>query len=59
MAVGAVGDIVKSVASNAGMKDRFTAHSIRIGSATAAMEAGLSLTQIWAIGGCGSKAVKY
>ena len=57
MTVGAVGAIVKSVASDTGAKDRFTAHSIRIGGATAAMEAGLSLTQIRAIGGWDSKAV--
>ncbi|CAG8589200.1 17672_t:CDS:2, partial [Cetraspora pellucida] len=37
--------------------DHFTAHSIRIGGATAAMEAGLSLTQIQTIGGWDSKAV--
>ena len=57
MTVGAVGAIVKSVASDTGVKGRFTAHSIRIGGATAAMEAGLSLMQIRTIGGCDSKAV--
>ena len=57
MTVGAVGAIVKRIAGNAGTKGRFTAHSIRISSATAAMEAGLSLTQIRAIGGWDSKAV--
>ena len=46
LTVGAVGAIVKRIASNAGANGRFTAHSIRIGGATAAMEAGLSLTQI-------------
>ncbi|CAG8843037.1 18460_t:CDS:1, partial [Gigaspora margarita] len=49
LTVGAVGAIVKSVASDTGVKGRFTTHSIRIGSAIAAIEAGLSLMQIWTI----------
>ncbi|CAG8573449.1 11578_t:CDS:2 [Gigaspora margarita] len=56
--VGAVGAIVKRVAENAKVQGRYTAHSIRIGGATAAMAAGLSLAQIRTIGGWDSKAIK-
>lgn len=57
LSVGAIGAIVKRMAKNANIHGRYTAHSIRIGGATAAMEAGLSLAQIRAIGGWDSKAV--
>ncbi|CAG8628151.1 5906_t:CDS:2 [Cetraspora pellucida] len=57
LSVGVVGAIVKRIAENAGLQGRFTAHSIRIGGATAAMEAGMSLAQIQAIAGWDSKSV--
>ncbi|CAG8669719.1 6300_t:CDS:1 [Cetraspora pellucida] len=50
LSVRAIGAIVKRIANNASIQDRFTAHSIRISGITTAMEAGLSLTQIRAIG---------
>ncbi|CAG8783272.1 5079_t:CDS:2, partial [Cetraspora pellucida] len=52
-----VSAIVKRIAENAGLQGRFTAHSIRIGGATAAMEADMSLAQIQAIRGWDSKSV--
>ncbi|CAG8658298.1 36850_t:CDS:2, partial [Racocetra persica] len=57
VSVSAVGSIVKRFAEHVGLNGRFTAHSLRIGGATAAMAAGISLTQIRAIGGWDSKAV--
>ncbi|CAG8752718.1 23833_t:CDS:2 [Cetraspora pellucida] len=57
LTVGAIGVIVKRLAKHSGLEGCYTAHSIRIGGAIAAMEAGLSLTQIRAIGGWDSKAV--
>lgn len=57
VSVSAVGSIVKRFAEHAGLNGRFTAHSLRIGGATAAMTAGMNLTQIRAIGGWDSKAV--
>ncbi|CAG8841884.1 27510_t:CDS:2, partial [Racocetra persica] len=56
ISVSAVGLIVKQFAEHAGLNGRFTAHSLRIGGATAAMATGISLTQIRAIGGWDSKA---
>ncbi|CAG8751131.1 11967_t:CDS:2, partial [Ambispora leptoticha] len=53
--VGAVGTIVHK--DHPKIHSRFTAHSIRIGSAIAAMQAGLSLAQICAIGGWNCKAL--
>lgn len=53
----AIGSIVKRFAEYAGLEGRFTAHSLRIGGATAAMAAGISLIQIRAIGSWDSKAV--
>ncbi|CAG8519447.1 6267_t:CDS:1 [Cetraspora pellucida] len=57
LTVKTVGTIVKRIARNTGAQGRFTTYSIRIGGATAAMKAGLSLTQIRTIGGWDSKAV--
>ncbi|CAG8541491.1 9545_t:CDS:2, partial [Cetraspora pellucida] len=57
LTVSAIGAIVKRLAKHSGLEGCYTAHSIRIGGATAAMEAGLSLTQIRAIGSWDSKAV--
>ncbi|CAG8560831.1 7007_t:CDS:2, partial [Scutellospora calospora] len=57
MSVGAISAVVKRMAEHAHLTGCYTAHSIRIGGATTAMEAGFSLTQIRAIGGWDSKAV--
>ncbi|CAG8582139.1 23896_t:CDS:2, partial [Cetraspora pellucida] len=57
LTVGAIGVVVKRLAKHSRLESCYTAHSIRIGGATAAMEAGLSLTQIRAIGGWDNKAV--
>ncbi|CAG8856690.1 7265_t:CDS:1, partial [Gigaspora margarita] len=50
LTVGAISSIIKRIANHAGLKGRYTSHSLRIGRATAAMKAGLSLPQIMAIG---------
>ncbi|CAG8725424.1 20903_t:CDS:2, partial [Racocetra persica] len=47
----------KWFSEHVGLNSRFTAHSLRIEEATAAMTVGISLTQIRAIGGWDSKAV--
>jgi site-specific recombinase XerD len=57
MTPGAVNSVVKRVAEHLQLQGRFSGHSLRIGGATAAMEAGLSLEQIQSIGGWKSPAV--
>lgn len=48
---------VKGMATQAGMRGKFTGHSLRIGGATAAMKGGMSLAMIKAIGGWESAVV--
>ena len=57
MSPGAISSVVKRIAKHQQLDGRFSGHSLRIGGATAAMEAGLSLEQIQAIGGWKSQAV--
>lgn len=47
----------KQVAEFAGLRGRFSGHSVRIGGATAAMEGSMTLAQIRAIGDWESKTV--
>ena len=47
----AVNAIVKRVANHAGLVGRYSGHSMRIGGATAALQGGMSMEQIRAIGG--------
>ncbi|CAG8667568.1 3709_t:CDS:1, partial [Ambispora leptoticha] len=58
MSVLAISAVVKRFAEHAKMKGRFTAHSLRIGGATAAMKGGLSMEQIQTIGGWVSDAAR-
>lgn len=51
MSVAAISSVIKRMIEHAKLKDRFTAHSLRIGEATAAMKGGMSLIQIRTIGG--------
>jgi len=53
----AIGSIVKRAAALAGLEGSFSAHSLRIGGASAALAAGSSLSQIQAIGGWSSDSV--
>lgn len=53
----AVSAIVKRAAAHAGLRGRFSGHSMRIGGATAALRAGLSLEHIRAVGDWTSDAV--
>lgn len=57
ISVGAVSQIVKRMATHASLAGRFASHSLRIGGATAAMRAGMTMPQIRAIGGWESKAI--
>ncbi len=52
-----VNAVVKRVATHAGLVGRYSGHSMRIGGATAALQGGMSMEQIRAIGGWESKAV--
>lgn len=54
----AVGSIVKRAAALAGLQGHYSAHSLRIGGASAALAAGASLAQIQAVGGWSSDAVR-
>jgi site-specific recombinase XerD len=54
----AISAIVKRSAAAAGLSGSFSAHSLRIGGATAAMGAGASLATIQAMGGWSSDAVQ-
>ncbi|CAG8498484.1 3505_t:CDS:10, partial [Scutellospora calospora] len=56
--VAAVTAIVKYFAGNAGLQRRYTAHSLRIGGAIAAMKGGMTMEQIQSIGGWTSGAVQ-
>lgn len=58
LSTAAVSSIVKRVADVAGVKGRFSSHSMRIGGATAAMEGGMTKEQIKAIGGWSGEAVE-
>lgn len=53
----AISSIVRRAAEGAGLAGRFSAHSLRIGGATAALGAGASIDAIRAIGGWSSDAV--
>ena len=57
MSVSTFSKWVKRIAEFAQLKGRYTGHSVRIGGATAAMEGGLTLAQIRAIGDWESRAV--
>ncbi len=57
LSTSAISSIVKRVAALAHLPGRYSSHSLRIGGATAAMIAGLSLEQIKAIGNWQSEAV--
>lgn len=57
MTTGTVNSIVKKMALHAGLEGRYSGHSIRIGGATGAMKAGLTLPQIMSIGGWLSQSV--
>ncbi|CAG8794050.1 21813_t:CDS:10, partial [Gigaspora margarita] len=50
VSVVAIGSVVKQFAEHAGLNSKFTAHSLKIGESTTAMMAGISLSQIRAIG---------
>lgn len=50
MSVAAVSAVIKCMIEHAGIKGNFTAYSLRIGSVTAAIKGGMSLTQIRTIG---------
>ena len=54
----AVTSIVRRVAELAGVKGRFSGHSLRIGGASAALAGGLSVDQVKAVGGWKSDTVK-
>ena len=58
LTVSAMTSIVKRFAEHAGLNERYMAHSIRIGGATAAMKGGMTFEQIQAIGGWVSEAVR-
>lgn len=57
LSTGAVASIVRRAAAAAGLEGRFSAHSLRIGGATAALGAGASLAMIQSVGGWSSDAV--
>ncbi|CAG8458572.1 30971_t:CDS:2, partial [Gigaspora margarita] len=57
MTTGTVTSIVKKMACHAGLDGRYSGHSLRIGGATGAMKAGLTLPQIMSIGGWLSQSV--
>ena len=57
MTPAAVNSVVKRLAQHLQLDGKYSGHSLRIGGATAAMEAGLTLEQIQAIGGWNSPAV--
>ncbi len=54
----AISAIVRRAAASVGLSGSFSAHSLRIGGATAAMGAGASLATIQAVGGWSSDAVQ-
>jgi integrase len=53
----AVSKIVKRAAEHAGLKGRYSGHSLRIGGATAALKGGMTMEQIRSVGEWESKAV--
>lgn len=57
MMTGAVNAVVKRLAQHAGLEGKYSGHSVRIGGATGAMKAGLTLPQIMSIGGWLSQSV--
>jgi len=57
LSTSAISSIVRRSATAAGLEGRFSAHSMRIGGATAALGAGASIDAIRAIGGWSSDAV--
>ncbi|CAG8489257.1 8859_t:CDS:2 [Scutellospora calospora] len=58
ISVSAISAVVKHFAEHANLEGRFTAHSLRIRGATAAMKGGLSMEQIQTIGGWVSDAAR-
>lgn len=58
MTVSSISAVVKRFADHVKLKGKFTAHSLRIGGATAAMEGGLLMEQIQTIGGWVSDAAR-
>jgi len=57
LSVSAVSNLVKQVATEAGLEGRFSSHSLRIGGATAGMMGGLTMEQIRSIGHWESDAI--
>jgi len=54
-----ISNIVKEVAVFSGLQGRFSSHSLRIGGATAAVMAGMTLAEVFAIGGWMSKSLEH
>lgn len=59
MTTASISSVVRLVASHAGLKGRYTGHSLRIGGATAAVRAGMAMAMIRSIGDWESKAVLF
>jgi integrase len=59
LSTAAVSAIVKRIAANAKLEGKFSGHSLRIGGATAALQGGMTMEQIRAIGEWHSKAVLF
>lgn len=59
MTTASISSVVRLVASHAGLKGRYTGHSLRIGGATAAVQAGMTMAMIRSIGDWESKAVLF
>ncbi len=57
MNTASISSVVKRVAHYAGLKGRYTGHSLRIGGATAAMQGGMTMAQIRSIGDWVSHAI--